>query len=737
MRRSTFSLALLGALCAVPVSFAREPGDAAPATADIAALEAVPDTVPDASGSARRARRSGSLPRVEVIGTAVDLREQPGSGAILGQDELTRSRTLTVNEALRKVAGVNVRDEEGFGLRPNIGIRGQNPTRSTKTLLLEDGIPAAYAPYGDNASYYHAPFDRYARIEVLKGVGMLRFGPQTTSGVVNFITPDPPQGPAGYVQAIAGNRDYVNLHANVGGGGALLDVIRKQGDGARDNIALEQTDLNFKYVLDLGDVGALTLRLNRLEEDSQVTYSGITDAELANFGRAYNPFENDQFDTEHSGASLTHELSLGDDAVLTTNLYWFRFDRDWWRQSSTTSDTQCGNAFRDARFRGEAVDVNACASRQGRLRSYYTRGLEPRVSVWHGLFGAEHELEFGVRLHAETQERRQLNATRPDTFEGTLVEDNRRTTDALSAFIENRATFGALSVIPALRFEAIDNYRRNKLTGADGSDELTEWTPGLGVNYAINDELTLFAGAHEGFGPPRAEDLIDNAGGSVDVDAEQSTNFELGLRGRWGESLSFEAALFRNDFSNQVVVGSIAGGSTPLAQGETLYQGAELSGQWAREGAFGGAGTPYAQVALTWLPTAEQQAPFRAVANGAIIGGSADGKRLPYAPRGLATLRAGYRTGPWDGSIEVQALDDQYADFANTERPIANGSGQVGRIAGHAVWNATLNWMPDDAGWSAFVAVKNLGDREYIVDRTRGIQLGNPRQYVAGVRYTY
>ncbi|HET9483893.1 MAG TPA: TonB-dependent receptor plug domain-containing protein, partial [Xanthomonadales bacterium] len=647
------------------------------------------------------------------------------------------SRTLTVNEALRKVPGVNVRDEEGFGMRPNIGIRGLNPTRSTKVLLLEDGIPAMYGPYGSNESYYHPPIDRYARIEVLKGVGMLRFGPQTIGGVVNYITPDPPQEAAGYAQLMAGNRDYVNAHLNAGGGGALLDVIRKTGDGARDNTRLRQTDINVKYVADFGDYGALTARLNRLDEDSDVSYTGITDAELANFGAEYNPFGNDEFHTYHYGVSLTHEIGIGDNALLTTNAYHYEFHRDWFRQSSTTSDTQCGNAFRDARFRGDAVDPNSCNSRQGRLRDYYTRGLEPRLTVWHGLFGADNELEAGVRFHAETQERLQVNTASPTGVAGTLAEDNRRTVDAFAAFVQNRATWGAFSVIPALRLESIDYYRRNKQTGREGTMEAHELIPGIGFNYAASPELTFFAGVHEGFAPARAEDVIDNAGGSIDVDAEESTNAELGVRGSLGSMLTYEFAVFRNDFSNQVAVGSIAGGSTPLATGETLYEGAELAAHWERDGTFGWNGTPYANVALTWLPTAEQEAPLRAVVGGAIVGGSAAGKRLPYAPRGLATVRVGYRTGPWDGSVELQAADDQYADFANTELPVANGSGQVGRIAGHAVWNLALNWRPADEGFSAFAAVKNVGDREYIVDRTRGILLGNPLQVVLGLRYDW
>ena len=224
-----------------------------------------------AAADAGTQRRDVELPQVEVVGDATAQREQPGSAAVIEQKELERSRTLTVSEALRKVPGLNVRDEEGFGLRPNIGIRGLNPTRSTKVLLLEDGIPAAYAPYGDNASYYHAPLDRYARVEVLKGVGMLRFGPQTIGGVINYITPAPPEEFSGYAQLAAGNRGWSNVHVNVGGGGFLFDAMRREGDAARENQNLEQADLNLKYVARIGDDQGITFRFSRLTEDSQVT----------------------------------------------------------------------------------------------------------------------------------------------------------------------------------------------------------------------------------------------------------------------------------------------------------------------------------------------------------------------------------------------------------------------------------------------------------------------------------
>ncbi|HNC43752.1 MAG TPA: carboxypeptidase regulatory-like domain-containing protein, partial [Acidobacteriota bacterium] len=148
---------------------------------------------------------SGSIAGVPEI-----LQRIPGTVDILEPKTLQQSRLFNFNEALRKVSGINVRDEEGFGLRPNIGIRGLNPTRSIKVLLLEDGIPLAYAPYGDNASYYHPPVERFESIEVLKGSGQIVYGPVTVGGVVNYVTPMPPTRPGGSLMLTGGNRDYFN-----------------------------------------------------------------------------------------------------------------------------------------------------------------------------------------------------------------------------------------------------------------------------------------------------------------------------------------------------------------------------------------------------------------------------------------------------------------------------------------------------------------------------------------------
>lgn len=666
------------------------------------------------------------MPRVDVIGEANNLKNIPGSSDVVDQRDLEGSRVFTVNEALRKVAGVHARDEEGFGLRPNIAMRGLNPTRSTKVTLLEDGIPLAYAPYGDNASYYHPMVDRYERIEVLKGASSLLFGPQTVGGIVNYLTPAPPREFGGFVQAIAGNRDYLNGKVQLGGKGVLFDYTRKQGDGARDNMKHELDDFNLKYMTGIGSNQALILRGNYYQEDSTITYTGLTQAEFDRLGARYNPFKNDKFNARRTGLSATHEVDFGKGTTLLTNLYYSQFDRDWWRQSSNSTDTQCGAAFNTNRQNGIAVDPDACNSTQGRLRNYTTWGIEPRLTLAHAMG----EFQAGVKAHFEEQDRKQVNGASPTARTGTLSEDNLRKTDAYSVFVANRFDFGQVSITPILRYENISAERINRMPGgASGSTKVTASTPGIGLTWNPDKNLTVFSSLHRGFAPPRVEDLILGAGTVTDVDAEKSTNFELGLRSQpvsWG---SVQAAYFRSDYQNLIAVGSIAGGSTPLSQGKALLEGLELSARADHQSGI------FARLAYTWLPTADQKEPFRRVDTQAVVPGSAAGLRQPYAPEQTLTAAAGYAVGSIRGEIEAQHVGEQFSDFANTVAPTA--SGQQGIIGAYTVWNATLNYKLQPKGATLFLTAKNLTDKTYIVDRTRGIQVGSPRLVQAGLRYNF
>ena len=87
------------------------------------------------------------IKEVTIIGTKEEKQSLPGSGMQIGAAELRRHGYTDLNQIVSSVPGVYVREEDGYGLRPNIGIRGATSERSQKITLMEDGVLIAPAPY--------------------------------------------------------------------------------------------------------------------------------------------------------------------------------------------------------------------------------------------------------------------------------------------------------------------------------------------------------------------------------------------------------------------------------------------------------------------------------------------------------------------------------------------------------------------------------------------------------------
>lgn len=669
----------------------------------------------------------------------------PGAVDIIDNKTLESSRVLSSSEVLRKVAGLNVRDEEGFGLRPNIGIRGLNPTRSTKVLLLEDGIPLTYAPYGDNASYYHPPVDRFESIEIVKGSGQILYGPTTVGGVINYITPAPPINASGFLTLIGGNRDYFNGHINYGGTwkstGLVFDYTRKQGELARQDQRSGLNDFNFKSVSAFGMKHALTFKANYYGERSNITYSGLTEAEYQANPRQ-SIFRNDFFDGDRFGGSITHAYVPTNKVMLTTNVYGSIFYRDWWRQSSNSGerpnrlntlpggDPDCMSLS----------DLHTTCGNQGRLRKYYVRGVESRVHANFAFLGISSEADFGGRIHFETQDRQQQNGDMPNSRSGVVVENNERKNSAYSVFLQNRFLFRDWTITPGIRVEHIKFQRTNRLanggTGITGRTELTQLVPGIGISYHPTSRLTLFAGVHRGFAPPRTEDIINNAtGGTVDLDSELSWNYEVGVRSLPAKGFQLDATVFRMDYENQIVPASLAGGvgSAFTNGGETLHQGVEVTGRVDTGTILSSPHNFYLRTAFTYLPTAKFTGTrFSNVSGFSNV--SVSGNRLSYAPEQLLNMNFGYSHSKGVNTfLEGIYVGRQFGDDLNTVNPTANG--QRGAIPSYTVWNATFNYKAEAMRSTFFITVKNLLDRAYIVDRSRGILPSSPRLMQAGIKF--
>lgn len=720
------------------------------------------------------------VPLTEVIGTGPEALEHiPGSGRVITQKEIWENHRLTVNEALRDVPGVNVRDEDGLGLRPNIGIRGLDPTRSRKVHIMEDGVPIMLLPYGDPSSYYFPPIFRMDRIEVLKGSGQLLYGPQSIGGVINLITRMPPATPQGNLEFRGGNLNYFNTHLDYGGtwgkSGYLADYTHFQSDSPRfTNNRSTVDDVTFKSVQELSDRTTLLYKFNYYGEDSKLGYQGFTEADWASRGRdRQTPFTNDRLEFTRVGAHVALQHMFNANFSSTTNFFGHWIQRSWKRAYQQGTDA-AGNPL------GAAVQSNSIPVSSFSVgphptfsftndRQYFVYGVEPRFHFSHRLFGIASEADFGARAMYERSDRKQfLNFQNGpggtsacfnqfNTNGSCLGENNVRNTSAYSVFFQNRFFItDEITITPGLRVENVNYSQHNKLpvTGeAYGQTSVTEVLPGIGLTYAPTNKYTFFAGVHRGFAPPAISDAITGAFSTGpttinDLNPELSWNYEIGLRSTPRQWLGYEVTLFEMDFQNQIISQSAAGGvgSTLTNGGRTKQKGIEFAAKADLLDMLAGQNNEQditMDVNYTWVAQAE----FKGTRNSTISGDqllpgeaaavSVSGNRLPYAPRHMLTAGLGYTNRPFgfNARIEAQCISDMFGDDRNTVNPTPNGLRGV--VSGWCVMNAAVNQYVKPIKTTFFVVGKNLLDQLYMADRTRGIYPGLPLMVQAGAKWTF
>jgi Fe(3+) dicitrate transport protein len=631
-----------------------------------------------------------------------------GARTVVNKEEIDETGAANIGDVLRRIPGVQSTDNSGTAgsaISLNIGIRGLTGRYSPRSTVLLDGIPLAVAPYGQpQLSFAPVSLNNIESIDVVRGGGAVRYGPQNVGGIINFRSRSIPEGEGisgdasvryNHFSEGDGNRQYsafVGGTASNGFGVALMysgmeGSEWRQGSDERVN----DVAIKFRYPLD-----------NHSEVYGKVSYYDVlsrTPGGLTVAQYKADPFQNTRPTDFWSGDR--HGVDVG---YLNT--------------ISTTQEFEI-KAYYNESFRQSAL-INAAKTQiTWQPRNYEVLGIEPRYTQRFNASGMVHDVTVGYRYLRERGDDNsylQTVATGANGAIGTFVNS----TDAHAAYIDDRIALGQWRITPGVRYEQISSTRNDVAAKATFETDNTKALPSLNVAYLLNPALTVFVNYTTSFGPVQNTQLNSQTPNNP-LKPELAKTAELGARWKSG-AVSAEATLFKLKFDNQIVQ---VPGITPATFqniGATNHDGIETAADYTFDDASALAGlNVYANYTYT---KALQES------------GATAGLDVPFYSRTTDTIGARYRVGAWTGNLSTTHQTKQYSDTANTVAESANGA--AGQIPGFRLWNANVSWK--QRAYEVAAGVNNIADKRYYtrnVDGNAGRMVGAPRTAYVQLRLIY
>jgi Fe(3+) dicitrate transport protein len=676
-----------------------------------------------------------STQTVTISGDRADaLRVVTAPGTVIGEKELRQAQPESSGEMLRRVPGLQVRQEDPMGLRLNLGVRGLSPTRSRLVLVEEDGVPVVVSPYGEPELYYTTAVERVQRLDVIKGSNVLAYGPQTVGAVIRLHTWDPTTKPGWYVSGSLGTRTYEELLARYSDTthdiGYVIQAFQKSGDGYR-KMPFHATDAFSKIHVPTGPAGELRVKIGFHDDDANTTYTGLTDRLYRENPRRDTIAPDDHFGVRRYELSLQHDQQIGLDTVVKTAVFAYQMSLGLRLQDFDRSPLPQVDYARIADSSGLFFRSTSSI----RDREYYVVGSSIAVERRIQIGQVDQKVTAGVRTMYDSARRKLETGASPTSESGPLVTDDTTHITAVAAWVEDQiAPVNGFIVTPAFRVEhsrsmrtshrILDTTGFSKDVDDTGHSSSTGLMPGIGVGVG-GARLAGFSSAYLGYSAPRVSQAITPDGKDANLSAEHSANFDLGARTRVGKWLRAEAAGFYIHFDNQLVSNNPLRGfaSEFVNGGQTQHVGVETTAT-ARIGN-----------ALDWPLDVDLAGQYTFVRS-RFDGGSFDGHAIPYSPShtGQITLDVGHKIGI-SGQVAFQYVGAQFTDEQNSVVP--GPTGLDGKINPYTVLDLGARYKHARTGLALGVTVKNALDNVYISDRLpNGIFTSGFRQMFATLSWS-
>ncbi|WP_456464109.1 TonB-dependent receptor domain-containing protein [Lutibacter sp.] len=709
-----------------------------------------------------------SLSEVVIMtGGVTGIKGIMGSVHYITPKEIQKFSYTDVNRILRAVPGVNIQEEDGFGLRVNIGLRGTGVERSSKITVMEDGVLMAPAAYAAPAAYYFPTIGRMQAIEILKGSSQIKYGPHTTGGAINLISTQIPYEFSGRINLFTGSFGGKNLHAFVGNSyknfAYIVETFQYSSNGFKKldgggNTGFDKKDYLAKFRINTDDDAkvyqSLTFKIGRSNEVSNETYLGLTQEDFnINPYRRYAASQKDQMNTKHSQFSLTHVANLSKHFNISTTAYYSKFYRNWFKLNKVKDNTGTKTSinslldnplnFEDAFsiLTGSTSTYEDALFVKANNRSYYAKGVQTIFGFNFKTNNIAHKIDFGFRVHQDQVDRFQWvdefsmnNGVMNLTKKGVPgTESNRvETADAIATYVQYKINIGKFSATPGIRYENITLKRldygtsdidREGINLSKRSNKVDVFIPGIGFDYQFSESTSAFAGIHKGFSPP---------GSKEGTKPEKSINYELGLRYS-KNALSYKPVIFYNNYSNLLGSDLAAAGGDGTGDlfngGKVKTKGVEFQLTYDLL-ATKKQRTINLPISIVYTYTdAKFQNDFESDFGG--WGKVSAGDQFPYLANNQLTLILGLEHPQFSFNISGKYLGEMRTLPGQGKIPLNE------KIESYLVIDSSANYILHK-NISVFANATNLTNKVYVASRRpAGLRSGMPRAFNIGVKATF
>ena len=653
------------------------------------------------------------LPEVRVTaparlpGSPLPLSSVPATVDIVPGDQLRATGAMTLQEALTRLPGVTLNDQQGNSWQMDLSFRGFRSTsvtgESQGLSVFVDGV-RINEPTVEEVNFDLLPLDDIERLEVIRGPAAV-FGRNTLGGVINIITRRGVPPVYEIVPEVEGGSfGRQKYRLRLGGASAPLDYYLAgtffREDGWRDVSASRVGRIFAKIGLKSGGTDA-TLSYQRAE--NRIEQPGSLPLSDLQRDRTQNYTSGDFFKPLMNLVTLSLRQEAGTDLALSLTGFGRWLDAEQFNVNQLRANTRSFTATTSAGGTVQLSHETTALGRANRLVAgvdYAHHSSQMRAFEEEG----QQELESLVRDNQNS-----IGVYLQDTFD--IARNVLQTGDRLIVTAAVRWDW--------LRHDIDDRSPPSDRPSATGVSTFSRPNPAIGFNYNLSRDWGIFFGYSEGFRAPAFLELTCagpsaicpglQAGVAPDppLNAVTARNYELGLRARPTSWLDGELALFRADVSDDIFSVSPTGTTGLFFQnvGGTRRQGVEVS-LASRPAAGLEARLSYTYTEATFRDNLELATP-RLTAGCAASPCTQTvraGNDLPLVPRHRLNASLDYRLASWLGLwLGASYVGPQRlrGDEGNVER----------KLTDYVVVNAGLraSWK----GLTAFVTINNLLNNEY------------------------